>query len=57
MSRAQQGSLIVAPLEYQGIKFNSTPVSEKISEQISTNTIATFAKKRKDILDKVASEG
>lgn len=57
MSRAQQGSLIVAPLEYQGVKFNSTPVSEKISEQISTNTIATFAKKRKDILDKVASEG
>lgn len=57
MSRAQQGSLIVAPLEYQGVKFNSTPVSEKISEQISTNTIATFAKKRKEILDKVASEG
>lgn len=57
MSRAQQGSLIVAPLEYQGVKFNSTPVSEKISEQISTNTIATFARKRKEILDKVASEG
>lgn len=57
MSRAQQGSLIVAPLEYQGVKFNSTPVSEKISEQISTNTIATFARKRKDILDRVASEG
>ena len=57
ISRAQQGSLIIAPLEYQGVKFNSTPVSEKISEQISTNTIATFARKRKDVLDKVASEG
>lgn len=57
ISRAQQGSLIIAPLEYQGVKFNSTPVSEKISEQISTNTIATFARKRKDILDRVASEG
>lgn len=57
ISRAQQGSLIIAPLEYQGVKFNSNPVSEKISEQISTNTIATFARKRKDILDRVASEG
>ena len=57
ISRAQQGSLIIAPLEYQGVKFNSTPVSEKISEQISTNTIATFARKRKDVLDRVASEG
>lgn len=57
MSRAQQGSLIIAPLEYQGIKFSSNQVNEKISEQISTNTIATFARKRKDILDRVASEG
>lgn len=57
MSRAQQGSIIIAPLEYNGIKFNSTQVSEKISEQISANTIATFARKRKDILDRVASEG
>lgn len=57
MSRAQQGSLIIAPLEYQGIKFDTSQVNEKISEQISTNTIATFARKRKDILDRVASEG
>lgn len=57
MSRAQQGSIIIAPLENDGIKFNSTQVSEKISEQISTNTIATFARKRKEILDRVASEG
>ncbi len=57
MSRAQQGSIIIAPLDNNGIKFNSTQVSEKISEQISTNTIATFARKRKDILDRVASEG
>ena len=57
MSRAQQGSLIIAPLEYQGIKFGTSQVNEKISEQISTNTIATFARKRKDILDRVASEG
>lgn len=57
ISRAQQGSIIIAPLEYQGVKFNSNPVSEKISEQISTNTIATFARKRKDVLDRVASEG
>ena len=57
MSRAQQGSLIIAPLEYQGIKFGTSQVNEKISEQISTNTIATFARKRKDILDRVALEG
>lgn len=57
MSRAQQGSLIIAPLEYQGIKFGTSQVNEKISEQISTNTIAIFARKRKDILDRVASEG
>lgn len=57
MSRAQQGSIIIAPLEYNGVKFNSTQVSEKISEQLATNTIATFARKRKEVLDKVASEG
>lgn len=57
ISRAQQGSIVIAPLDYQGIKFNSTQVSEKISEQISTNTIATFAQKRKNVLDAVASEG
>lgn len=57
MSRAQQGSIIIAPLTYEGIKFNSTQISEKIGEQLSVNTIAAFAKKRKEVLDKVASEG
>ncbi len=57
MSRAQQGSIIITPVEHDGIKFKSSQVSEKISEQLSTNTIATFAKKRKEVLDKVASEG
>lgn len=57
MSRAQQGSIIIAPMSHEGVKFNSEQVSEKISEQISTNTIATFARKRKDVLDRVASEG
>lgn len=57
MSRAQQGSLIIAPTNVEGVAFNGVPVNEKVSEELSTNVVATFAKKRRDLLDKVAAEG
>lgn len=57
ISRAQQGSIIIAPVKKDMVKFDSFEVSEKISEQLATNVIANFAQKRKDVLDKVASDG
>lgn len=59
MSRAQQGALIIAPFtdDRAAIKVNSVATTQKVNETLSTNSIANFAKKRKTLLDAVASDG
>ena len=54
ITRAQQGSLIIAPVDI-GPKFNSTQLQEKINESLSNNVIANYANKRKQLLDQVVS--
>nr|DAD59256.1 MAG TPA: AAA domain protein [Bacteriophage sp.] len=50
ITRAQQGSLIIAPVDI-GPKFNSTQLQEKINESLNNNVIANYANKRKQLLD------
>lgn len=59
MSRAQQGSIIIAPSgDDKGIiNFDSEQVQEKVDETLSKSTIAVFADKRKRLLDKIAASG
>lgn len=59
MSRAQQGSIIIAPSgDDKGIvNFDSQQVQEKVDETLSKSTIALFADKRKKLLDKIAASG
>ena len=57
ISRAQQGSILIAPFEYKGVKFNSVQVSEKFDEGISKEAIAKYSIKRKELLDAVVKEG
>lgn len=59
MSRAQQGSIIIAPYgeDKDIIKFDSEQVHQKIDETLSKSTIAVFADKRKKLLDKIISSG
>lgn len=59
MSRAQQGSIIIAPSgDDKGIiNFDSEQVQEKVDETLSKSTIAVFADKRKKLLDKIAASG
>lgn len=59
MSRAQQGSIIIAPSgEDKGIiNFDSEQVHEKIDEPLSNATIAKFANDKKQLLDKIAASG
>lgn len=59
MSRAQQGSIIIAPSgDDKGIvNFDSQQVQEKVDETLSRSTIALFADKRKKLLDKIAASG
>lgn len=52
ITRAQQGSLIIAPIDI-GPKFNSTQLHDKINESLSNNVIANYANKRKQLLDQV----
>lgn len=54
ITRAQQGSLIIAPVDI-GPKFNSTQLQEKINESLNNNVIANYANKRKQLLDQVIS--
>ena len=54
ITRAQQGSLIIAPVDI-GPKFNSTQLHDKINESLSNNVIANYANKRKQLLDQVVS--
>lgn len=54
ITRAQQGSLIIAPIDI-GPKFNSTQLHDKINESLSNNVIANYANKRKQLLDQVVS--
>ncbi len=54
ITRAQQGSLIIAPVDI-GPKFNSTQLQEKINESLNNNVIANYANKRKQLLDQVVS--
>lgn len=59
MSRAQQGSIIIAPSgDDKGIiNFDSEQVHEKIDEPLSNATIAKFANDKKQLLDKIAASG
>ena len=59
MSRAQQGSIIIAPSgDDKGIiNFDSEQVHEKIDESLSKATIAKFANDKKQFLDKIAASG
>lgn len=59
MSRAQQGSIIIAPSgDDKGIvNFDSEQVQEKVDETLSNSTIAVFADKRKKLLNKIAASG
>lgn len=59
MSRAQQGSIIIAPSgDDKGIiNFDSEQVQEKVDETLFKSTIAVFADKRKKLLDKIAASG
>lgn len=59
MSRAQQGSIIIAPSgDDKGIiNFDSEQVQEKVDETLSKSTIAVFADKRKKLLDKIVASG
>ena len=54
ITRAQQGSLIIAPIDI-GPKFNSTQLHDKINESLSNNVIANYANKGKQLLDQVVS--
>lgn len=54
ITRAQQGSLIIAPIDI-GPKFNSIQLHDKINESLSNNVIANYANKRKQLLDQVVS--
>lgn len=59
MSRAQQGSVIIAP-EAKGDKANipldSREVNSKVNEAISNIAISRFAAKRRELLDAIAGE-
>ena len=59
MSRAQQGSIIIAPSgDDKGIiNFDSEQVHEKIDESLSKATIAKFANDKKQLLDRIAASG
>lgn len=59
MSRAQQGSIIIAPSgDDKGIiNFDSKQVHEKIDEPLSKATIAKFANDKKQLLDRIAASG
>lgn len=60
ISRAEQGSLIIAPSgEHKSIvQMNSTAKSQvPIKEPLTKEAISNFAKKRKEVLDKVVAEG
>lgn len=60
ISRAQQGSLIIAPSgnHESVVKINSTIKNEApIKEPLPANVIRDFARRRKEVLDKIASEG
>lgn len=61
ISRAQQGSILIAPIDpdsdASNIKFVSDQVGEKIDENLGQTSISQFAQKRKQILDAIASEG
>ena len=57
MSRAQQGNVIIAPLDYDGVKFGSNSTNTKIDEGLKSETIVAFAKKRKQILDQAVTDG
>lgn len=56
ITRAQQGSIIVAPMDI-GPKFDSHKVPEKINETLSNSVIAHYANKRKQLLDKIITTG
>lgn len=57
ISRAQQGSIVIVPSIYNKIRFTSNAMNSKISEELKTNVIANFARKRKSLLDKVIVDG
>lgn len=59
MSRAQQGSIIIAPSgDDKGIiNFDQEQVHEKIDEPLSKATIAKFANDKKQLLDRIAASG
>lgn len=59
MSRAQQGSIIIAPSgDDKGIiNFDSEQVQEKIDEPLPKSTISVFADRRKELLNKIVTSG
>lgn len=56
ITRAQQGSIVIAPSDI-GPAFKSTKLSDKINESIGKNVISNYANKRKQLLEKVATNG
>lgn len=56
ITRAQQGSIIVAPVDV-GPALNSTQLQEKINESLSRDVVAYYANKRKKLLDTVFQNG
>lgn len=59
ISRAQQGSIIIAPSgDDKGIiNFDSEQVQERVDETLSKVTIAKFANDKKQLLDRIAASG
>lgn len=56
ITRAQQGSLVIVPANI-GIKLSTKKIDNKISEKLNTSVINSYANKRKELLEKVASDG
>ena len=59
MSRAQQGSIIIAPYgkDEKIINFSDKKVSQKIDESLSKQTKQVASKRRKELLDKIIQGG
>lgn len=57
ISRAEQGSIVLMPYEQDHINIENTPNKEKINQKLDNSDILKYAKRRKDLLDKVVTTG
>ena len=59
ISRAQQGSIIIAPVGDDKKIFNlaSDKINNKVDESLSDLTISKFASNRKNLLDRIVPNG